>query len=138
MDIHKHFKIIQFPLKPSAGKTVHKARGSPVDEIIVDLAQTKVRKQPHIHYVALSRIRKLENLHILNLIEDTLAVDKQVKIEMHRLRSEVLLELCYVPLYKIDPCKMKIALKNVRSLHKHFRDVEFEPNVLSADVISFA
>ena len=42
------------------------------------------------------------------------------------------------PLYKTDPGKIKIAFNNARSLHKHFRDVEFEPNVLAADAIGFA
>ena len=134
----KTYRRIQFPLKPSAGKTIHKAQGSTVDEIVVDLSQTKVRKQPHIHYVALSRVRKLENLYILNLNEAAMAVDEQVKIEMQRLKTEKLLELCYVPLYKVDPHKIKIAFNNARSLHKHFKDIEFEPNVLSADVIGFA
>ena len=57
------------------------------DEIEVDLSQTRVRKQPHIHYVALSRVRKLENLYILNLNEAAMAVDEQVKIEMERLKT---------------------------------------------------
>ena len=39
---------------------------------------------------------------------------------------------------KTDPGKIKIAFNNARSLHKHFRDVEFEPNVLAADAIGFA
>ena len=38
----------------------------------------------------------------------------------------------------IDLGKIKIAFNNVRSLHKHFKDIEFEPNGLAADVISFA
>ena len=134
----KTYQRIQFPLKPAAGKTIHKAQGSTVDEIVVDLSQTRVRKQPHIHYVALSRVRKLENLYILNLNEAAMAVDEQVKIEMQRLKTEALLELCYVPLYKVDPHKIKVAFNNARSLHKHFKDIEFEPNVLSADVIGFA
>ena len=41
-------------------------------------------------------------------------------------------------LYKIGPGKIKIAFNNVRSLHKHFKDIAFEPNVLAADVIGFA
>ena len=134
----KTYQRIQFPLKPAAGKTIHKAQGSTVDEIVVDLSQTRVRKQPHIHYVALSRVRKLENLYILNLNEAAMAVDEQVKIEMERLKTEALLEICYVPLYKVDPHKIKVAFNNTRSLHKHFKDIEFEPNVLSADVIGFA
>ena len=39
---------------------------------------------------------------------------------------------------KVDPGKIKIAINNARSLHKHFKDVKFEPNVLAADVIGFA
>ena len=57
---------------------------------------------------------------------------------MQRLQTDAALELCYVPLYKIGPGKIKIAFNNVRSLHKHFKDIEFEPNVLAADVTGFA
>ena len=65
-------------------------------------------------------------------------LDEQVTTEMHRLRTEAALELCYVPLYKIDPGKVKVAFNNARSLNKHFKDIEHEPNVLAADVIGFA
>ena len=70
--------------------------------------------------------------------EASMALDDDVNVEMHRLCTEALLELCYVPLYKTDPGKIKIAFNNARSLHKHFRVVEFEPNVLAADAIGFA
>ena len=95
-------------------------------------------KIPHIHYVALSRVKRLKDLYILNMNEASMALDDDVNVEMHRLRTEAVLELCYVPLYKTDPGKIKIAFNNARSLHKHFRDVEFEPNVLAADAIEFA
>ena len=62
-------------------------------------------------------------------------LDEQVTEEMQRLQTDAALELCYVPLYKIGPGKIKIAFNNVRSLHKHFKDIEFERNVLAADVI---
>ena len=39
---------------------------------------------------------------------------------------------------KLILTKKKIAFNNARSLHKHFKDVEFEPNVLAADAIGFA
>ena len=58
-----------------------------------------------MHYVAFSRVKKLEDLYILNMNEDTLAVDNQVNVEMERLRTEASLELCYVSLYKIDHAK---------------------------------
>ena len=65
-------------------------------------------------------------------------LDKQVTTEMQRLPTEATLELCYVPLYKVDPGKIKIAFNNVRSSHKHLKDTEFEPNVFAPDVIGFA
>ena len=48
------------------------------------------------------------------------------------------MELCHVPLSKIDPCKVKVAFNNAWSLKKHFKDIEHEPDVLAADVIGFA
>ena len=98
----------------------------------------KIRKIPHIHYVALSRVKTLEDLYILNLNEAAMDLDEQVREEMQRLQTDAALELCYVPLYKIGSGKIKIAFNNVRSLHKHFKDIEFEPNVLAAGIIDFA
>ena len=91
----------------------------------------KIRKIPHIHYVALSRVKNLEDLYILNLNEAAMDLDEQVTEEMQRLQTEAALELCYVPLYKIGPGKIKIAFNNVKSLHKHFKDIEFEPNMFA-------
>ena len=136
---YKTYQRIQFPLTPASGKSVWKAEGATVDRVVVDLSQEKrIVKIPHIHYVALSRVKRLKDLYILNLNEASMALDDDVNVEMHRLRTEATLELCYVPLYKTDPGKIKIAFNNARSLHKHFRDVEFEPNVLAADAIGFA
>ena len=136
---YKTYQRIQFPLRPASGKSVCKAEGATVDKVVVDLSHDKqIRKIPHIHYVALSRVKKLEDLYILNLNEAAMDLDEQVTEEMQRLQTEADLELCYVPLYKIDPGKIKIAFNNVRSLRKHFKDIEFEPNVLAADVIDFA
>ena len=140
---YKTYQRIQFPLTPASGKSVWKAEGAPVDEVVVEKSQfKKIRKIPHIHYVALSRVKKLENLYILNMNEGVIDLDKQVTTEMHtemhRLRTEASLELCYVPQYKVQLDKVKIAFNNARSLNKHFQDIEHEPNVLAADVICFA
>ena len=62
---HKTYQRIQCPLRLAAGKTVYKVEGATVDEVVVDLTQ----KKSHIHYFALSRVKKLENLYILNMNE---------------------------------------------------------------------
>ena len=135
---HKTYQRIQFPLRPAAARTVHKAQGATVDKVVVDLSTKRKRSVPHIHYVAFSRVRKLEDLYILDFNEHALELDERVPKEMNRLQTEAPVELCYVPIYKINPAKIKIAFNNARSLYKHFKDIEREPNVLSADVIGFA
>ena len=135
---YKAYQRIQFSLTPASGKSVWKAEGATVDRVVVDLSQEKkICKIPHIHYVALSGVKRLKYLYILNMNEASMALDDDMNVEMHRLCTEAALELCYVPLYKTDPGKIKIAFNNARSL-KHFRDVAFEPNVLAADPIGFA
>ena len=80
----------------------------------------------------------MENLYILNLNEAAIHLDERVTVEMQRLITQAILQLSYRPFYKIDPCKIKLAFNNARSLHKHFTDIQWEPNVLAADVIGFA
>ena len=132
---YKSYQRTQFPLKPAAAKTVHKAQGSTMDEVVIDLSQSRTRKTPHIHYVAMSRVRKFENLRILNFNEDALAVDDRVKDEMKRLRENACMKLCYEPLYLVEENRLKLAMNNARSYHKHFPDVSVDPNILAADVI---
>ncbi|XP_062615034.1 uncharacterized protein LOC134276764 [Saccostrea cucullata] len=132
------YQRIQFPLRPAAGKTIHKAQGCTVDEIVVDLSQSRMRKTPHIHYVALSRVRSVDKLHILNFNEQALTVDEKVVEEMKRMRKDAPIKLCYLPLYKIEQKKLKIMFNNARSLHKHFDEIKYEPNVVASDVIGFS
>ena len=40
---------IQFPLVPAAGRSVHRAQGSTLDKVVIDLTQNKTRKVPHLH-----------------------------------------------------------------------------------------
>ncbi|XP_061186975.1 uncharacterized protein LOC133195120 [Saccostrea echinata] len=132
----KTYERIQFPLQPAAGKTIHKAQGATLSSAVISLAQTKQRKIPHIHYVALSRVRSLDGLFILDFNEKSLSKDENVDKEMERLR-ENRLQLSYTPLYSV--CKdIKFLFNNARSLHKHYLDMKSEPSVLAADVIGIA
>ncbi|XP_060603545.1 uncharacterized protein LOC132756482 [Ruditapes philippinarum] len=137
----KTFERIQFPLQPSAGRSVHRAQGTTLDSFVIDLSQRKTRKVPHFHYVALSRVRSLEKLQILNFNEQALQVDEKVKTEMERLLKDASLELCYVPLESIhlfSKMDFKIAFNNCRSLNKHFIDVKHDQGLLSCDIIGLA
>jgi hypothetical protein len=54
---YKTFERIQFPLRTAAAKTIHKSRGDTLDQVVVSLKSKCKAKIPHIHYVALSRLR---------------------------------------------------------------------------------
>lgn len=75
----------------ACAKTIHKAQGSTVKQIVLDLGS---RKQEHMHYVGLSRVRKLQDLFILNLNENKIAVSEHVVMEINRLRLEASLWAC--------------------------------------------
>ena len=71
-----------------------------------------------MHYVALSRLRSISGLHILNMNENKIAVSKKVQ-EMTRLRQKAALNI-YIPfLYKDTTGSFKILFQNVRLLHLH-------------------
>jgi len=136
--LRNNIKRIQFPLQTSAGKTVYRAQGTTVNELVIDLSQRKTRKIPHLHYVALSRVRSMKNLYIVNFNEKALMVDENVVQEMQRL-GESRLQLCYVPLCELQlHNRFTIIFNNCRSLHKHFEDISVDPNVRSGDVVAVA
>ena len=87
----------QFPLRPSAAKTIHRCQGDTLNEAVVDLPSCK---QEHMHYVALSRLRSISGLHILNMNENKITVSKKVQEEMTRLRQKATLNSHIPFLYK--------------------------------------
>lgn len=118
----------------ACAKTIHKAQGSTVKQIVLDLGS---RKQEHMHYVGLSRVRKLQDLFILNLNENKIDVSEQVVMEMNRLRLEASLWAC-LPMLENLNSDVKIIYHNTRSLHLHYRDLQTENNMLSADIVVLA
>jgi len=64
----------QFPLRQSAAKTIHRSQGDTLDQVIVDF--TLCRRKAHTHYVALSRVRTLDGLFILNLFDNKIQLRK--------------------------------------------------------------
>ncbi|XP_063420756.1 uncharacterized protein LOC134705970 [Mytilus trossulus] len=121
----------QFPIRLAAAKTIHKSQGSTVNNLVAHLGR---RKNDHMHYVAFSRVRSLEGLHILHLSEDKISVSIDVTVEMDRMRSttKVLNSVIELP----DPQTwLNILCHNVRSLHLHIKDVKEESYLSSCDLI---
>ena len=105
---------------------------------VIDLSQSKLRKTPHIHHEALSRVRSVNHLYILNFNEQALSMDEQVLEEMERLKKDAPRKFCYDPVYHIEMHYFKLMFNNFRSLHKHFLRIKSDPNILAADLIGFS
>ena len=116
----------QFPLRASNGKTIHRSQGSSYSEAVVDL---KGRCFAHAVYVALSRVRKLENLYILNFDKNKIKVDGQVVEEMQRLRNLVY-PFSLTFLFHVK-AKLKIAFLNAQSVHKHIQDIANDKTLMT-------
>lgn len=118
----------------ACAKTIHKAQGSTLNDVVIDLG---TRKQEHMHYVGLSRVRKLENLFISSLNEQKIALSAKVVKEMERLREDVVLRTC-LPVLKHITSDLKIIYHNTRSLHCHMKDVANDENLKSGDIIAIS
>lgn len=68
--------VSQIPLKLGYAITVHKSQGQTFDAIEVDLSKCFI---PGLGYVALSRVRELENLVITGMSRNALQVDQKSK-----------------------------------------------------------
>ena len=122
----------QFPLQLAAAKTIHKAQGSTIQSAILHCGK---RKMDHIHYVGLSRITSMDKLHILDLNETKISVSVAVLEEMNRLRNQAKISLSYEHFDYHVAASVRIVFHNIRSLHRHFEDLEKDFNLLLANII---
>ncbi|WAR00546.1 LOW QUALITY PROTEIN: PIF1-like protein, partial [Mya arenaria] len=86
--VDRQFQVVvrrQFPLKPAAAMTIHKAQGMSMPEVAVSF---QGRVQTHMVYVALTRVTSLLGLYLLDLNSKKITVDKKVVEEMRRLRKD--------------------------------------------------
>ena len=126
-----HVTREQFPLRPAAARTIHRTQGSTEHgQIIIDFAG---RTQPHIHYVALSRVQELSQLTLRNFNPKKIKVSPDVVAEMRRLRQTP-----YIYSHQFlhsTAATIKIMYINAQSLHRHLPDVAHDINMKSADVL---
>lgn len=77
----------QFPLYLAWAITIHKVQGMTVDEIVIDMSRDKGSYKCGQAYVALSRVRTYEKLHIVNYDRKKIKASPSVTDEMNRLRG---------------------------------------------------
>ena len=123
----------QFPLRQSAAKTIHRSQGDTLDQVVVDFSSP--RRQAHTHYVALSRVRTLDGLFILNLCDNKIKISNDVKQEMTVLRSDRKFKLS-LPFPHLHQT-FQVTFLNVRSLHKHIDLVRNDAVLSPCQIIVF-
>ena len=97
----------QFPLAWAV--TIHKCQGLTVDEIVMDMTPKKGQYTSGQAYVAFSRVKELNKLHIINYTCEQIRVSKNVAAEIdtyvqtHKVCILTVLKLCYNnPLFFYD------------------------------------
>jgi ATP-dependent exoDNAse (exonuclease V) alpha subunit len=76
--------ITQIPLRHAWAITVHKSQGMSLDAAVIDLSKSFTYG---MGYVALSRVRTLEGVHLLGISPSALAVDPTILIVDQQLQS---------------------------------------------------
>ena len=126
----------QFPLTLSWAVTIHKCQGLTLPEIVVDMSPSKGRFSAGQAYVAFSRVRELNKLHIVNYTRSQIRVSPHVEAEMARLqenRLQFTKPLLYTNERK-DFCLLHVNICNIKS---KLRDIQCDEIFSHVDVISF-
>jgi len=130
-----YIKRRQFPLQLAAARTIHKAQGSTLTSAVIHFG---FRKSDHMHYVGLSRVISMQNVHILHLSEEKIAISSSVADEMKRLRSDGNITFCVDKIALYPRSVTKLVFFNIRSLHCHIHDLQKDDNILSADFLAIS
>ena len=125
----------QFPLRFAPAKTAHRTQGDTMNEVVVDFSG---RCFLHAHYVALSRVRTLDGLHIRALNENAIHTSDIVEKEINRLNDEMSLQPFTQPFIDFVEPSVKILFQNVRSLRKHIKDIRNYELYNCSDLLIFA
>ena len=84
----------QFPLILAYAMTIHKCQGLSLDSALMDLSDWVF--SPGMAYVALSRVRTLDGVHLIAIDPDSITVSHESLQEINRLRHLFCSDLpCY-------------------------------------------
>ena len=126
---------LQFPLTLAWAITIHKVQGLTLDEIVVDMKGG--RFSPGQAYVAFSRVKKLQGLHILNFNAKAIKASIDVENEMTRLNKKTLPPVPQLQCFSLPDNYVTIALLNVRSVIGKLADIKQDMCLKAAKVICF-
>ena len=123
---------LQFSLTLAWATTIHKVRGLTLDEIVVDIKGGHF--SPGQVYVAFSRVKTLQGLHILNFNTSAIKKSDKVHEEMCRLNTK---QLATVPQLQCHSLSVTLALLNIRSIRAKLPDILHDESLSCANILCF-
>ena len=111
----------QYPGTLAWGITIHKAQFSTY-ETMIGTMNPKYPARPGQTYTMLSRVKTRKGLKLINLDQSQIKVNTSALDEMHRLQTDITLDVQAIHQIMTEN-KKTIAHLNIRSLHKHFQDL---------------
>ena len=127
----------QFPLRLCWATTIHKVQGLTVKKIVVSMEGKMADGQV---YVAFSRVPSQSSLYLQDFDAKKLKSSAKVKAELERLHQEMPLQTYHSEIQAVlhaTPDPIFIAVHNVRSLPKHFRDIILQSHLKSCTAVCF-
>ena len=123
----------QFPLKLCWASTIHKVQGLTTDSIVVSFQGRFFAGQA---YVALSRVKSLKGLYILDFDGSKIFVERAVSEEMKRLQNDNVLSTEVSDNLSLKGC-IKISHLNIRGIKSHKNDLRPDPCAQDSHVLCF-
>ena len=125
----------QFPLTLAWAVTIHKCQGLTLSEIATDMTPAKGKFRPGEAYVAFSRVRTLQKLHIINYTQNQICVSEHVEKEMKRLRKNILPQMPSNLFHNV-PGGVKLLHINIGNFNTKIEDIKNDHMFQDADIIS--
>lgn len=134
--IRHTFQRYQFPILPSTATTTHHVQGGTLHAPgVLDLGGGTI-KNPGLHYTALSRFTKLEDVFILDFCDKTLHTSPYVKQEMKRMKDTRPVD-AQGRSYADQPLgTIKVGHQNARSLNAHIPQLRTDPHLPYLDFLA--
>ena len=125
----------QFPLTLAWAVTIHKCQGLTLSGIVIDMTHAKGKFKPGKAYVAFSRVKTLDKLHIINYTQSQIHVSEHVDKEMKRLRKNILSQMPSNLFHDI-PEGVKIVHLNIGNLKRKIEDMKDDDIFKNSHIIS--